>query len=106
MYAYFSRCHVTTNSVAPTPLQKLHTTHNSSIRSDEVLTLETSVFRISVRWLIYINNSVDKTKFCILLLHRRSTLVSLETILFIKRPIPLADTTQINDEMIYEMDHI
>ena len=36
---------------------------NSSIRSDEGLTLETSAFRISVRWPIYIINSVDKTKF-------------------------------------------
>ena len=33
------------------------------IRSDEGLTLETSAFRISVRWPIYIINSVDKTKF-------------------------------------------
>ena len=33
------------------------------IRSDEGLTLETSAFRISVRWQIYIINSVDKTKF-------------------------------------------
>ena len=33
------------------------------IRSDEGLTLETSAFRISVRWPIYITNSVDKTKF-------------------------------------------
>ena len=31
-------------------------------RSDEGLTLETSAFRISVRWPIYIINSVDKTK--------------------------------------------
>ena len=51
IYSYFSRCHVTTNSVA------------SSIRSDEELTLETSAFKISVRWPIYIINSVDKTKF-------------------------------------------
>ena len=34
----------------------------SLIRSDEGLTLETSAFRISVRWPIYIINSVDKTK--------------------------------------------
>ena len=33
------------------------------IRSDEGLTLETSAFRIPVRWPIYIINSVDKTKF-------------------------------------------
>ena len=32
------------------------------LRSDEGLTLETSGFRISVRWPIYIINSVDKTK--------------------------------------------
>ena len=61
MYSYFSRCHVTTNSVAPTPLLKLHTTHNSSIRSDEGLTLNVS-FIIPVRWSIYIINSVDKPK--------------------------------------------
>ena len=36
---------------------------SSWIRSDEGLTLETSAFRISVRWPIYIINSVDKTKF-------------------------------------------
>ena len=35
----------------------------SWIRSDEGLTLETSAFLISVRWPIYIVNSVDKTKF-------------------------------------------
>ena len=62
IYSYFSRCHVTTNSVAPTLLLNLHVTHNSSIRSDEGLTLETSAFRIPVRWPIYIINSVDKTK--------------------------------------------
>ena len=62
MYSYFSRCHVTTNSVAPPPQYKLHTTHNSSIRSDEGLTLETLAFRIPVRWSIYINNSVDNIK--------------------------------------------
>ena len=33
------------------------------LRSDEGLTLETSAFRISVRWPIYIINSVDKIKF-------------------------------------------
>ena len=38
------------------------TIHNI-LRSDEGLTLETSAFRISVRWSIYIINSVDKTKF-------------------------------------------
>ena len=38
------------------------------IRSDEGLTLETSAFRIPVRWSIYIINSVDKTQiFCVLL---------------------------------------
>ena len=31
--------------------KKLHVTHNSSIRSDVGLTLETSAFVISVRWL-------------------------------------------------------
>ena len=35
----------------------------AKIRSDKGLTLETSAFRISVRWPIYIINSVDKTKF-------------------------------------------
>ena len=35
---------------------------NSEFGSDEGLTLETSAFRISVRWSIYIINSVNKTK--------------------------------------------
>ena len=39
---------------------------SKTIRSDEGLTLETSAFRISVRWPIYIINSVDKTKFLLL----------------------------------------
>ena len=34
-----------------------------AIRSDEGLTLETSAFRISVRWPIYIINSVEKNNF-------------------------------------------
>ena len=65
VFLFFTSPYVTTgtNSVAPTLLQKLHITHNLSIRSDEGLTLETSAFRISVRWPIYIINSVDKTKF-------------------------------------------
>ena len=35
----------------------------SPIHFDEVLTLETSAFLITSRWSIYINNSVNKTKF-------------------------------------------
>ena len=73
--AYFSRCHVTTNSVAPPPLYKLHTTHDSSIRSDEGLMLETSAFRIPVRWSIYIINSVNKTKFLNLIQGPNSNLI-------------------------------
>ena len=49
-------------SLLAPPLYKLHTTHNSSIRSDKGLTLKTSAFRIPVRLSIYIINSVDKTK--------------------------------------------
>ena len=41
---------------------KPHTIHNSSIRSDEGLTLETSAFESLLRWPIYIVYSVDKTK--------------------------------------------
>ena len=64
MYSYFSRCYVTTNSVALSPPYKPHTTgHNSSIRSDEGLTLETPAFRFPVRWSINIIYSVDKIKF-------------------------------------------
>ena len=37
--------------------------HDSSLRSDEGLMLETSAFRINVRWSIYTINSVDKTNF-------------------------------------------
>ena len=39
----------------------------------------TEIFSISVRWLIYIINSVDKPNFRVSLPHRRSTTVSLET---------------------------
>ena len=39
------------------------------LHSDEGLTLETSAFRISVRWPIYIINSVDKTKFLYTILY-------------------------------------
>ena len=63
IYSCFSRCHVNTNSVAPSPLYKLHTTYNSLISSDEGLMLEMSAFRIPVWWSIYIINSIDKTKF-------------------------------------------
>ena len=44
---------------------KIDAAFKRSIRvsSDEGLTLETPAFRISVRWPIYIINSVDKTKF-------------------------------------------
>ena len=48
-------------------------------RSDEGLTLETSAFSISVRWSIYIINSVDKPNFRVSLPHRRSTTVSSKT---------------------------
>ena len=44
-------------------IQKFGQSESNWIRSDEGLTLETSAFRISVRWPIYIINSVDKTKF-------------------------------------------
>ena len=47
--------------------------------NDEGLTLKTSAFRISVRWPIYIINSVDKTKFLYTTSPPRSTTVSLET---------------------------
>ena len=49
--------------------------------SDEGLTLETSAFRISVRWPIYIINSVDKTKFLYTL--ERDTLWYLSLSLYI-----------------------
>ena len=41
----FSRYQVPTNSVAPSSVCKAYTTHNSSICSDEGLTLETSAFQ-------------------------------------------------------------
>ena len=65
------------NSLAPSLLYNLHTTHNSSIRSDESLTLEKSAFRIPVRLSIYIINSVVKI-FVYNSLYRHSTTVSLE----------------------------
>ena len=54
------------------------TTHNSSNRSDEGLTLETSAFN-SLRWPIHVFNSVVNTKLLAILSQRRSTTVSLET---------------------------
>ena len=47
-------------------------------------------FRISLRWPIYIINTVDKTKLSCYTSHRRSTTVSLETYpsihLFLSKP--------------------
>ena len=57
----FSRDQVPTNSVAPSSVYKAYTIHNSSICSDEGLTLETSAFQS--RWSIYIIKSVDKPNF-------------------------------------------
>ena len=45
MYSCFSSYLVPTNSVAPSSVYKAYTTHNSSICSDEGLTLETSAFQ-------------------------------------------------------------
>ena len=45
IYSCFSRYQVPTNSVAPSSVYKAYTTHNSSICSDEELTLETSAFQ-------------------------------------------------------------
>ena len=44
IYSCFSRNLVSTNNIAPCSVYKPYTTHNSSIRSDEGLTLETSAF--------------------------------------------------------------
>ena len=44
LFCYFSRYHEPANSVPPPSVYKPHTTHNSSIRFDEGLTLETSAF--------------------------------------------------------------
>ena len=83
MYSYFSRCHVTTNSVAPPPLYKLHTTHNSSIRSDEGLTLETSALESLYGGQFTLSTPLILPKFLCTTPHRRSTTVSLETTPFI-----------------------
>ena len=45
IYFCFSRDQVPTISVAPSSVYKAYTTHNSSICSDEGLTLETSAFQ-------------------------------------------------------------
>ena len=64
LYSYFSHCHVnTTNSIDPSPLYKLHTSHNSSTDSGVGLTLKMPA-RIPV-WVVTLHlfiNSVDKTK--------------------------------------------
>ena len=44
LFCCFSPYQAPANSVAPPSVYKPHTTHNSSIRSDEGLTLETSAF--------------------------------------------------------------
>ena len=44
LFCCFSRYQAPANSVAPPSVYKPHTTHNSSICSDEGLTLETSAF--------------------------------------------------------------
>ena len=44
LFCCLSRYQAPANSVAPPSVYKPHTTHNSSIRSDEGLTLETSAF--------------------------------------------------------------
>ena len=44
-FSCFSRDQVRTSSVAPSSVSKAYTTHNSSICSDEGLTLETSAFQ-------------------------------------------------------------
>ena len=67
MYSYFSRCHVTTNSVAPPPLYKLRTTHNSSIRSDEGLTLETSALEFLYGGQFTLSTPLIILKFLVLL---------------------------------------
>ena len=74
IHSCFSRCHVTTNSVAPPPLYEPHTTHNSSIRSDEGVkrskrqhleSLYGGQFTLSTPLMIFFFWSVDKTKnFC------------------------------------------
>ena len=45
IYSCFSRNLVSTYSIAPCSVYKPYTPHNSSIRSDEGLTLETSAFQ-------------------------------------------------------------
>ena len=45
IYSCLSRNLVSTNSIAPCSVYKPYTTHNSSICSDEGLTLETSAFQ-------------------------------------------------------------
>ena len=69
MYSYFSRCYVTTNSVAPPPLYKLHTTHNSLIRSDEGLTLETSALESLYGGQFTLSTPLILPKFSIICVH-------------------------------------
>ena len=59
--------------------RNLFENNNSFIRSDEGLTLETSAFRISLRWPIHIINPIGKTKLSCYISHRHNAPVSLET---------------------------
>ena len=63
IYSCFSRNPVSTNSIAPCSVYKPYTTHNSSIHSDRGANARDVSFSISVRWSIYIINSVDKPNF-------------------------------------------
>ena len=55
--------HIFTNGKAPPHLPKTNNTHNSSIRSDQGLTLETSAFQIVHGGNSTFINTFDKTKF-------------------------------------------
>ena len=59
----------------------IHTTHNSSIRSDEGLTLQTLALKLFfTRWPIFVVNYVDYIpNHPVILLNRRNTTVSSET---------------------------
>ena len=76
----FSHHYIPTNNIVPfsAPKKNPHTTHNSSNRSDEGLTLETPAFKLFTVS-IYVFNSVVNTKLPVILAHRRSTTISLET---------------------------
>ena len=67
LFCCFSRYQAPANSVALPSVYKPHTTHNSSIRSDEGLTLETSAFESLYGGLLTLSTQLIKANYLLIL---------------------------------------